>query len=227
MSTALFFDLDGTLADTEPLHWQAWCAALQPLGAKLSWRTYARHAIGRPDTEFCLWLIQQEFGTVMVSDSKELLAAKQRSFTGIASIANAVPESTVRVLRLLGDTPKAVVTSSPMAEAMLVLKSGAIAGAFDTIVCLDDVKAHKPDPEPYRKAMAALGVTSGVAFEDSANGKLSASAAGLRVVGVKNPKVLSKVVLRAIGVRMPNGPLGSSVTVLQTTRPLMTLSPTA
>jgi len=55
---------------------------------------------------------------------------------------------------------------------------------FDVVVCGDDVRAPKPDPEPYLTAAARLGVPAGrcVAVEDSAPGATSARAAGCRVV---------------------------------------------
>lgn len=56
-----------------------------------------------------------------------------------------------------------------------------------TAVYGNEVKALKPDPEPYRTAMERLGVTRALAFEDSAAGIASARAAGCQVVEVKRP----------------------------------------
>jgi beta-phosphoglucomutase-like phosphatase (HAD superfamily) len=57
---------------------------------------------------------------------------------------------------------------------------------FDLTVCGDEVPARKPDPAPYRQAMAALGVgpAGSVVVEDSLAGVTSGLAAGAAVLGV-------------------------------------------
>jgi HAD superfamily hydrolase (TIGR01509 family) len=60
--------------------------------------------------------------------------------------------------------------------------------AFDVIVAGDDVRQGKPHPEAYLKAAELLGVRPEdcVAFEDSNTGLRSAEAAGTKAVGIKN-----------------------------------------
>lgn len=60
--------------------------------------------------------------------------------------------------------------------------------AFDVIVAGDDVAQGKPHPEAYLKAAELLGVKpeNCVAFEDSNTGLRSAEAAGTKAVGIKN-----------------------------------------
>ena len=67
-------------------------------------------------------------------------------------------------------------------------------GFFNTVVCSDDVRKTKPDPEPYVLAMRNLAVTQGIAFEDSSAGKASARAAGLKVVEVSSPSALASII---------------------------------
>ena len=84
----------------------------------------------------------------------------------------------------------ALVTTTPRRLADLVLRSiGEITPGvppFDVTVCGDEVPARKPDPAPYRQAMAALGVRpeSCVVVEDSQSGIASGLAAGVAVLGV-------------------------------------------
>ena len=61
-------------------------------------------------------------------------------------------------------------------------------GGFDVLVCGDDVRNGKPDPEPYLLAAARLGVEPQhcLAIEDSPAGIASAEAAGCVVVAVPN-----------------------------------------
>jgi HAD superfamily hydrolase (TIGR01509 family) len=83
----------------------------------------------------------------------------------------------------------ALVTTTPRALADVVLGqlSADLGGSpFDVTVCGDEVPARKPDPSPYRQAMAALSVLPGscVVVEDSLAGVTSGLAAGAAVLGV-------------------------------------------
>jgi beta-phosphoglucomutase-like phosphatase (HAD superfamily) len=57
-------------------------------------------------------------------------------------------------------------------------------GGFAAVVCGEDVTAKKPDPEVYRRTLAALGLRASacVAIEDSANGLAAARACGIATV---------------------------------------------
>ena len=60
-----------------------------------------------------------------------------------------------------------------------------LADLVDLVVGGDDVTHHKPDPEPYARALEAFGATpaDAVAFEDSPAGVASAQAAGVYTFG--------------------------------------------
>jgi HAD superfamily hydrolase (TIGR01509 family) len=87
-------------------------------------------------------------------------------------------------LRLAG-VPCALVSASvrPLVDAVLVHIG---VDSFDVTVSGDDVSRTKPDPEPYLKAIAALGAEPGrcVVLEDSPNGIAAGLAAGCHVVAV-------------------------------------------
>jgi len=71
--------------------------------------------------------------------------------------------------------------------ALAVLGGGALRNIFSAIVTSSDVDAPKPHPKTYEKAVSIMDVepSSCWAIEDSPNGIRSASAAGLRVIGVR------------------------------------------
>ena len=83
----------------------------------------------------------------------------------------------------------AVASSSKRAWVAATLRSIGLLDAFPILVCGDDVVHGKPDPEIYRLAAARLGVPPArcLAIEDAPNGVLSASRAGLAVLGVRTP----------------------------------------
>lgn len=193
MTAALFFDLDGTLVDSEHQHWQAWRATLQPLGIELSWPQY-EETIGLPDTEFISRIAKQGTGIFDGMDSTSVLDQKKNKFMTLVKEQTPMSRETREMLRQISHFHLALVTSGSRVETLGILDSAGVTQHFKTIVCLDDIQCPKPDPEPYTLAMKNLAVTQGIAFEDSAAGRASAKAAGLDVIGVSNPSDLCAVV---------------------------------
>jgi HAD superfamily hydrolase (TIGR01509 family) len=92
------------------------------------------------------------------------------------------------LLALLAEraTPVALATSSRRVDALAKLESAGLAAHFDVLVCGGETARGKPDPEPYLRATALLGVAPADAWacEDSDNGTRAAVAAGLIVFQV-------------------------------------------
>ncbi len=80
----------------------------------------------------------------------------------------------------------AVVTNAPRDNAVAMLAAASLAHRLPTLVIGDECARPKPDPAPYRAAMARLGVTPSrsVAFEDSRSGLRAARASGAHVFGL-------------------------------------------
>jgi beta-phosphoglucomutase-like phosphatase (HAD superfamily) len=101
----------------------------------------------------------------------------------------------------------ALVTTTPRQIATTVLdRITAELGAspFDATVCGDEVPARKPDPAPYRRALAPLEVEPAVSvvIEDSLVGVTAGLAAGASVLGVRSLQPLDPQ-LRAGAARQP------------------------
>ena len=96
-----------------------------------------------------------------------------------------VVELVERVKRL-GTVKLAVVTTTWRENVTTVLKAAGLFPAFSLIVAKEDVKAVKPDPEAYLRALECLGVSGSVAvaIEDSPSGLTSAVGAGVRTVAI-------------------------------------------
>src|SRR5579872_7484469 len=56
---SIFFDFDGVLLDSEPIHWACWAEVLQPLGVTLAWEFYRDHCIGIDDREMLRMMATQ------------------------------------------------------------------------------------------------------------------------------------------------------------------------
>lgn len=195
--SALLFDVDGTLADTEETHRQAFNAAF--LEFRLPYE----------------WSRDQYEDLLRISGGKERLAhfferlpvARQERDRLLANVTGLHRVKTERyaelvatggsplrpgVKRLINDAIAAGVrvgiastTTSANVAALLDAELGRNAHQrFAVIACGDVVPAKKPAPDIYRLALSTLGLgaAQAVAFEDSANGLASAKAAGLFTV---------------------------------------------
>jgi beta-phosphoglucomutase-like phosphatase (HAD superfamily) len=183
---AVIFDMDGVLADTEPIQEAALAAFLALRGKSLSPSYYAE-TIGLDYRAF--WIdLTARYGLSESVD--ECVAGYEPMLLGRLVGLEAAPGATelVRALESAG-VPMAVASSSfrPVVEATL----GAIglSGAFKAVVSGDEVTNGKPAPEIYLRAAGRLGVEPGkcVAIEDSANGVRAAIAAGMACLGVVTP----------------------------------------
>jgi beta-phosphoglucomutase len=185
---AVFFDFDGVLIDSEPVHWACWAEVLAPLGVILEWDFYR---------DFCIGIDDREMLRMMASraepqrDWKELWAqypAKKELFRKRMTAAPPFPAGLGALLaRLKGKYKLAVVSSSSCAEIEPLLTVANLRGYFDTIVGGGDVQHHKPAPDPYLLAAERLGARRPLVVEDSEAGVASGRAAGFEVLRVRQP----------------------------------------
>jgi HAD superfamily hydrolase (TIGR01509 family) len=194
---ALIFDVDGTLADTEGTHRQAFNAAF--LRFELPW-------VWSPQL-YCDLLkvsggkerIESYIDTLQVAPAerarlKQLVPGIHRAKTRLFAELIADGRSPLRpgVGRLLREAHGAglrlaIASTTSAANVQALIRrhlGGAAFGGFDVIVCGDQVDAKKPAPDIYKLALASLRLPASacVAFEDSANGLAAARAAGLFTV---------------------------------------------
>ncbi|WP_371348525.1 HAD family hydrolase [Ancylobacter sp. IITR112] len=179
---AVAWDIDGTLIDSEPLHHRALLAACRALGSDLS---------DLPDQAFRgihmgdVWKLVSPRLAAGVAEA-EWAALIDAHYVGNRDSLIALPGAvaTIRALEKLG-VAQACVSNSSRSVVDANIAALGIADAIAFSLSLNDVAAGKPDPEPYRRACARLGLppASVVAVEDSRSGALSARAAGLYVVG--------------------------------------------
>jgi len=197
---AVLFDMDGTLVETEQYWGEALFALARRLGGELS--EAAREATVGTSMATSMQVLQDDLGisrteAESLADARwvedataGLLAGEIHWRPGARELLTEVRHAAV---------PTALVTTTPRRLADIVL--GAIGRAFpdvppfDHTVCGDEVPARKPDPAPYRQAMAALGVTADrcVVVEDSLAGATAGLAAGAVVLGVPSMQPLPEV----------------------------------
>ncbi len=182
MIRGVLFDLDGTLADTEPLQWEAYRSVLRPFGVDVGMEEYRRHWIAvEGGAEYACRTYR------LPIDVAELRARKAVAYRALLEGAITPRPGACEVLdRLAGRYGLAVATNSIRAEALTVLDRLAIRNRFDAIVAREDYDAAKPAADAYRAAARALGLdpASCVVVEDTARGVRAGVAAGCVVVAV-------------------------------------------
>ncbi len=187
-NTAILFDFDGVLADTEPLHWECWNTVLEPLGVSISWQNYVDHCVGISDREFLETMGRHANPPRQIDELWPLYPQKKKLLRDRALSGNLIHPETRQILQDLAGHPMAVVTSSSRLEIEAILKNEKVLNLFKTAVYGDEVANLKPNPEPYLTAMRKLGVTQAIALEDSGPGKESARAAGCELIEVDHAR---------------------------------------
>ena len=197
---AIFFDFDGVLLDTEPVHWACWAEVLAPAGLTLTWDYYRHHCIGIDDRDMLRTLARQADPPRDWDSLWALYPAKKRLFQAHMTAPPFEPSLAGMLTGLHRRFKMAVVSSSSTTEIEPLLVSGGIRQHFDTIVGGGDVKRHKPAPDPYLLAAERLGVETALVLEDSAAGIASGRAAGFEVLTIRHPAEVAGLLRGRLGL---------------------------
>jgi beta-phosphoglucomutase len=189
---AVVLDFDGVIADTEPLHYEAYRQIFEPFGIAVTAEEYAEHYIGLADRKALADAGRAHGLEVEDRLLDDLIARKAEVVRHILVNARPVYPGVAELLRAWSaEVPLAVASGALRSEIELVLS---VAGVLDTvrvIVSANDVKRSKPAPDAYLKALELLTAhvpdlepPRTVAIEDSRFGIQSAREAGMRAVAV-------------------------------------------
>jgi HAD superfamily hydrolase (TIGR01509 family) len=192
---AIVFDFDGVIANSEPLHLNAFQQALAPEGIDLSPAEYYARYLGYDDVGLFEELAKDR-GLAMSSARVRTLVARkgERMQEMLRSGTVLFPGATEFIREAAAAVPIAIASGALRHEIDEVIDAAGVSELFTTIVAAGDTPQSKPSPEPYRLALQRLREKSGreidprraVAIEDSKWGLESAHGAGLRLVGVTN-----------------------------------------
>ncbi len=181
---ALIFDMDGVLADTEPLHVRAWTNTLQGIDPVAVYEERGR-LVGMSSPVIAGELIR-EFKLAV--SAEELLRRKRSAYRellarGIAPFAGLREE-----LSRWQHLPRALATSSTRPETRHMLEVLGLSETFCPVVTSDDVPSAKPAPDCYLLAAQLLGLppSACLAIEDSPNGIRAALGAGAAVLAISS-----------------------------------------
>lgn len=190
---AALFDFDGTLADTERF------------GILLDEQVYAQYGIEPTEEEknslagtdglesipalfrnYGMDVSAQEFFSRRAPNDSIYTTAPISASPGARSCMEGLRDKGVRI---------AVVSTTERELVEVGLSRIGLTDLVEVVIGWHDVDHHKPDPEPYQKALLRVGVPApdAVAFEDSPAGIASAQGAGVYTFGFTGSCVPQKV----------------------------------
>jgi HAD superfamily hydrolase (TIGR01509 family) len=178
--TAVIFDMDGVLADTESIHARAWAQTLSALDPRAVYRERGKY-MGMATAEIAPALVR-EFGLDIAPD--DLVSRKRAVLRRIMERELTAYPGLAEELERWRGFPLALATSSARPETEYMLGIMGLDGRFSPVVTSNDVSRAKPAPDCYELAIRELGRSPRecVALEDSLNGITAALASGARTI---------------------------------------------
>lgn len=189
MLKGVVFDLDGTLVDSEII----WGRVLQQIVESFgkTWDPSLHKTLQGTPAEETMRLVKERFD--LPASDEDLVCLHDQTFARLTKTtpppAKVGAEVFLRALQT-AEIPFALATSADRALAESVLTAHGWLDLFAAIVTGDEVTHGKPAPDIYLEATRRLAFApeTCVAFEDAIKGVESAKAAGLKVVGVVDPR---------------------------------------
>ncbi len=182
MPAGVFWDMDGTLVDTEPYWLTAETDLVESYGG--TWTTEDGLQLVGSSLERSAIILQSRGVAMGVIEIVEVLTDRVLEQIRVSVPWRPGARELLSALREAG-VPTALVTMSIARMAEHVAGALGFTG-FDAIVSGDEVSSGKPDPECYLRAAELLGVepANSVAIEDSEYGVAAAVAAGMATIAV-------------------------------------------
>ncbi|KAG2379903.1 haloacid dehalogenase-like hydrolase domain-containing protein Sgpp isoform X3 [Vigna umbellata] len=192
---AVLFDVDGTLCDSDPLHYEALREMLLKIGfnggVPITEEFFVEKFSGKNnvDTALVAFPDDLEQGLKFVEEKEAMfqrLAREQlKPVKGLDKMRTWVEKRGLK---------RAAVTNSPRVNAELMISKLGLSDFFDVLIIGDECERGKPHPDPYLKALEVLKASKDHAFvfEDSFSGITAGVAAGMPVIGIasRNPEDL-------------------------------------
>lgn len=183
MFRAYLLDCDGTIVDSMPLHYVAWKTTLAEYNC-----TYEEDLFyawgGRPIREIIRLLNEMQSLSMPV---EEVAERKEKLYHTLLPTLKAIPEVIEHIDAQHGNIPMAVVSGSRRNSVVGALEAVGLLDKFDALICAEDYKRGKPEPDCFLLGAERLGVKPEecLVFEDTDLGIEAATAAGM--VSVKVP----------------------------------------
>jgi len=180
---AIFFDMDGLLVNTEPLDFKGTKEVFASVHVNLTHEWYTREHLGKGRSVSEL-LRENGITEESIAALREIRHKRYWEYLEAeAAVIHGVPET---LQKLHGKLLLAIVTGSSRKSVDIVMRKTGLQDYFDFVVTYEDTERHKPDSDPYLKALALSQKSKEkcLVLEDSGNGTQAAKAAGLTCYAV-------------------------------------------
>ena len=207
MPKAIFFDIDGTLVDTNDLHARAWDEAFRHFGVELPYAAI-RGQIGKGGDNLIPALLPRD----LVERKQEEIEEYRSELFKRDYLAQATPFPGVRALfeRLRHEGVRVLLASSAHGEEVEHhIELLGVADLIDDTTSADDVEHSKPDPDIFGAALAkvaGLGPSEVLVVGDTPYDIEAAGKLGIRTIGVRCGGFPDAELLRAGAYALYDGP---------------------
>ena len=178
----LIFDLDGTIADTMPIHYIAWRNTAARYGIDFSEKLF--YDLAGVTLYAIAEKLNETFGKNI--DPIKMGDAKEAEYEESLSKAKPIVPVIEVIEHYYGKMPMAVGTGGNSRLARKTLEVMGVSQYFDIIVASDNIENPKPHPETFLRCAELIGIKPEdcQVFEDGALGIQAAHTAGMKVVDV-------------------------------------------
>jgi len=186
-SKAVLWDMDGTLINSEELHWLAWRETMTKEGLVITRDQFLSTFGQRNDSIIPAWL-----GSAATAERIERIGeTKENVYRDLVrQVGIAFEPGVASWLHRLQQHgwQQAIASAAPHANIDAILESLSAKHIFQAIVSAEDVHRGKPDPEVYLLAATRVGAPADrcIVVEDAVAGIEGARRAGMRSVGVSH-----------------------------------------
>jgi HAD superfamily hydrolase (TIGR01509 family) len=186
---AVIFDCDGTLVDSMPAHFDAWCEALALHGAGGILKEDVFHAMGGRPTQDIVVELNAEYDLKL--DPESVAIAKREAFLKRLDQVTLIDEVAAFANSLRGKMPLGIATGGSRRVVEKTLCRLGVSDWFDEVVTAEDVTEGKPSPEVFLKCAALLNVrpVRCLVLEDAPPGIVAARRAGMQVIAIPTPMI--------------------------------------
>ena len=193
--TAIIFDFDGVIADTEPLHFAGFRQTLAEIGISLTESDYYANYLGYDDRGCFIAALTTNQHPTDPSALTQLIQRKAHVYLESVKDHLVIFPGVREFVREAAAYPLAIASGALRHEIEVILEKAGLRKEFLHITSAEDVTRGKPDPQPFLQALNALNrqcpeqaitAESCLAIEDSIPGIRSAKTAGMKVLAVAN-----------------------------------------
>jgi len=195
MIRAIVFDLDGTLVDTEPLHFEAFNEVLLSDGIEIGFDDYTARLIGLNDRDCFATVLRENRKDASEQHVAQLIARKTIVYQAIIDQREVLYPGAEKFVRDCANRfPLMIVTGTLRAEAEAILRRAGLRDLFLDVIAAEDVERGKPEPDGFIAALGRVGyllrqrdpvlADECLAVEDTQAGIEAAHRAGMKVLAL-------------------------------------------